>query len=182
MKTMQFIALCGPWGLILTLLMASCAPPEEPDSMQKFNDRSDDSSQDNRRVFNFGGAQLGDEATKAAVKTCVAKGFYYERGSTSQSAECTTYPLAKMDCTEEGIKAAMSPGVRMAYESNLKSDEPTYGLAGFVPDQCIDCPTADSNPVCSKAPGNPGRKPGFVILHLKQSGSQLMPREQFVVK
>lgn len=173
-------------GILLASALVSCAPPEEPDSLQKFSDRSGDSSQDNNRsgrVFNFGGAQLGDEATKASVKTCVEKGFYYDRGTSSQTGECTRYPLAKIDCTDEGIKAAMSPGIRMAYESNLKNDDPTYGLAGFVPDQCIDCPTADANPVCASATnGNPGRKPGFLILLLKQSGNQLISRKQFVVK
>jgi hypothetical protein len=56
-------------------------------------------------------------------------------------------------------------------------------LAGFVVDQCIDCPTADANSFCASATtGNPSRKPGFLIMLLKQSGNQLLSRKQFIVK
>jgi len=119
---------------------------------------------------------------QAAVKRCVEKGLFYNRSS-STSAGCTSYSLARVDCTDEGVKASMSVGFRRGYEANLKSNDPSYGLAGFLVDQCIDCPTAEANSFCASAVnGNPGKKPGFLIMLLKPSGTQLQSRMQYVIK
>jgi hypothetical protein len=172
--------------LFVSSLCLSCAAPEEPESLQKTTTtrESQESAVVSRstQTFNFGGAAVGDDDLRATVKSCVEKGLFYERSSTN-SPGCTSYSLAKMDCTNEGVKASMSVGIRKAYEENLKSDDPLYGLAGFVVDQCLDCPTADANSVCASATtGNPNRRPGFLIMLLKQSGNQLLSRKQFIVK
>lgn len=171
--------------LFLACLCFSCAAPEEPQSLQK-STSSDEKLPETvsraSRSFNFGGAAVGDNDMRAAVKSCVDKGFFYNR-STTNSPGCTSYSLAKLDCTDEGVKASMSAGIRRGYEDNLRSDDPTFGLAGFLVDQCIDCPTSDANPFCASAKnGNPGRRPGFLIMLLKPSGSQTLSRMQFVIK
>lgn len=172
--------------LYLANICLSCAAPEEPESLQKTTSiqESKESAVVSRssKTFNFGGAAVGDDDLRATVKSCVDKGLFYDRSLTN-SPGCTSFSLAQMDCTNEGVKASMSVGIRRAYEDNLKSDDPSYGLAGFVVDQCLDCPTADANSVCASATtGNPNRRPGFLIMLLKQSGNQLLSRMQFIVK
>lgn len=178
------------YGVVILLIAASafvsCAAPEEPESLQKTSLGSESAaaieSRSSTRTFNFGGADLGDDDAKAALKSCVETGFFYDRSKTNADA-CTSYALAKLDCTDDGVKAAMSAGIRRAYENNLKNDDPTYGLAGFIVDQCVDCPTADANPVCASATaGNPGKRAGFLIMLLKQNGAHLQSRKQFIVK
>lgn len=172
--------------LFVSSLCLSCAAPEEPASLQKTTSTRESQStavvNRSTKTFNFGGAAVGDEDLRTTVKSCVDKGLFYDRSLTN-SPGCTSFALAKMDCTDEGVKASMSVGIRKRYEENLRNDDPLYGLAGFVVDQCIDCPTADANSVCASATtGNPSRRPGFLIMLLKQSGNQLLSRKQFIVK
>ncbi len=172
--------------LFVSSLCLSCAAPEEPESLQKTTSTRENQStavvNRSTKTFNFGGAAVGDDNLRATVKSCVEKGLFYDR-STMNSPGCTSFSLAKMDCTDEGVKASMSVGIRKRYEENLRNDDPLYGLAGFVVDQCIDCPTADANSFCASATtGNPSRKPGFLIMLLKQSGTQLLSRKQFIAK
>lgn len=171
-------------GLLWSLALQSCAPPSDPLSSQSSTAVSGASADKNAtrsaKAVNYGGAKLGDATTQEEVKTCVEKGMFYERGP-QRPVRCTTYPLAKIDCSEAGVKLEMSPAIKGVFEGYLNSDEPQHGLKGFVVDQCLDCPTADANPLCSSVAGNLERKPGFIIYFLKQTDSQgLRSMSQFV--
>jgi hypothetical protein len=170
--------------LLIGLTLSSCAPPEEPESYQKGGSFGKDStmSAESMEEFNFGGAPIGDSDTQEAVKACVDKGLFYER-SAAREIGCTSYPLAKLNCTDEGVKSAMSAGIRNAYQEMLANSDPAIGLSGYTIDQCLDCPTANANPVCASAVnGNRSNRPGFLIMFLKQDGSKLNSRMQFIPK
>jgi len=169
-------------SLIIGFSFSSCAPPEEPESYQKGGSFGKDStmSAESMEDFNFGGAPIGDSGTQEAVRECVDRGFFYERGP-ARDIECTSYRLAKLNCTDEGVKSVMSSGIRTAYEGMLANTDPATGLAGYTIDQCVDCPTADANPVCASAVnGNKSNRPGFLIMFLKQDGSKINSRMQFI--
>lgn len=171
-------------GLVLSLALHSCAPPSDPLSSQNAIAGTEASGDKNAtraaKAVNYGGAKLGDSMTQEEVKTCVEKGLFYERGP-QRPVRCTTYALAKIDCSDSGVKLEMPPLIKSAYENILASDDPQLGLKGFAVDQCLDCPTADANPLCSSVAGNPERKPGFIIYFLKQTNSQgLRSMSQFI--
>jgi len=183
-KTGTALKLLITQGLFWPLALQSCAPPTDPLSSQNASSVSEASPEKNAtrsaKAVNYGGAKLGDAMTQEEVKTCVGKGMFYERGP-QRPVRCTDYALAKIDCSETGVKLEMSPGIKGAFENVLNSDDPQLGLKGFVVDQCLDCPTADANPLCSSVAGNEGRKPGFIIYFLKQTDSQgLRSMSQFI--
>jgi hypothetical protein len=174
--------------VIAALGLFTCAAPEEPAGLQQTSTTGSAAKKEEKpadkaeqTTFNFGGAAVGDSTTKSAVKECVDKGNFYER-RTDQTVGCTTMKLAKVNCTDDGVKAAMSTVVRGAWESKFACD--TDGcLKGFLVDQCLDCPTWDANDTCREfgaaGKGNEQQKPGFIIHLVKESGTGLTPRRVF---
>lgn len=165
-----------------------CAPPEEPAELKKsggslVSSRDGGSSGTISKTdanVNYGGASIGDTDTQAAVKKCVQQGLFFDRKATP-SPVCTNLALAKINCTDDGVKAGMKGGFLDGYNALLK-DTSSNGLSGFVVDQCLDCPTADANPKCSATGGNSAKKPGVLIFYLKQgpSGTSLDSKTLFV--
>lgn len=171
--------------VIVALGLFNCAAPEEPAGLQQTSTsttKKEEKPADktDQVKFNFGGAAVGDDSTKSAVKECVDKGNFYER-RTDQTVGCTTMKLAKIDCTDEGVKAAMTKVVRDIWVSKFECDPTATGcLKGFMVDQCLDCPTWDANDTCRSfaevGKGNEQKKPGFIIHLVKESGAGSNPR------
>ncbi len=177
--------------VVAALGLLTCAAPEEPAGLQQTDtpgsaNKKEEKPADkaDQATFNFGGAQVADSATKSAVKECVDKGLFYER-LTTKTVGCTTMKLAKVNCTDDGVKASMSTVLRQAYENLFKADG-EGSLKGFLVDQCLDCPTWDANETCRElaepTKGNEQKKPGFIIHLLKESGTGLTPRRVFSPK
>jgi hypothetical protein len=176
--------------VIVALGLFNCAAPEEPAGLQQASTPGSATKKEEKAAdktdqakFNFGGAAVGDETTKSAVKECVDKGNFYER-RTDQTVGCTTMKLAKIDCTDEGVKSAMSKVVRDIWVSKFECDPTATGcLKGFLVDQCLDCPTWDANETCKDfaevGKGNEQKKAGFIIHLVKESGTVLTPRRVF---
>jgi len=119
--------------VIVALGLFNCAAPEEPAGLQQASTPGSATKKEEKAAdktdqakFNFGGAAVGDETTKSAVKECVDKGNFYER-RTDQTVGCTTMKLAKIDCTDEGVKSAMSKVVRDIWVSKFECDPTATG-------------------------------------------------------
>lgn len=176
--------------VIAALGLFNCAAPEEPAGLQQTSTpgsapKKEEKAADktDQAKFNFGGAAVGDDTTKSAVKECVDKGNFYER-RTDQTVGCTTMKLAKIDCTDEGVKSAMTKVVRDIWVSKFECDPTATGcLKGFLVDQCLDCPTWDANDTCrdfaAPGKGNEQKKAGFIIHLVKETGNVLAPRRVF---
>jgi hypothetical protein len=179
-----------PQGLmvIAALGLINCAAPEEPAGLQqtatsttKKEEKAADTTEE--ATFNFGGAAVGDATTKSSVKECVDKGTFYER-RTDQTVGCTSMKLAKVNCTEEGVKLAMTKVVRDIWVSKFECDPTANGcLKGFLVDQCLDCPTWDANETCKDfaavGRGNEQKSAGFIIHLVKEESTGLTPRRVF---
>lgn len=178
--------------VLVTIGLFSCAPPEEPAGLEKGSAAGPSTKNDGKAKrnseqgpFNFGGAPVGDNTTKSAVKECVDKGFFYERRA-DKTVGCTTMKLAKINCTEDGVKVAMNSVTRPIWTAKMAMDVSSGGLKGFQIDQCLDCPTWDANSTCAEfgaaGKGNEQKKSGFIIHLIKQDGTGLTPRRVFSPK
>jgi hypothetical protein len=117
--------------------------------------------------FKREGAQLvGDDGTKKEVKDCGTSGKLYDRFAATPG--CTTTDLAKIDCTADGIKAALAGNDKLLGQFNTAL---TGSYAGMEVDQCVDCPVGNGIAQCatSKPPTNGGTK----VLFVKMDGTKI---------
>jgi len=158
-------------GLSLT---NGCAAPHEPSSLksQSITKASDannvSAAAQSASSVNYGGASVGDSATKEAVKKCLDGGNFYERRK-NPTPRCTDMRLAKVSCTDATIQNIMTPDQKATYQRMLADSDPTKGLQGYLLDQCLDCPSPTTNSYCE---GTSPVKPttAGIRLFLIQSG------------
>lgn len=186
----QHLGFLRHFWVIVALGLFNCAAPEEPAGLQQTSTPGSATKKEEKppdkaeqATFNFGGAAVGDDTTKSAVKECVDKGNFYER-RTDQTVGCTTMKLAKVNCTDDGVKAAMSGIVQGLWASKFKCEPTALGcLKGFLVDQCLDCPTWDANDTCREfvlpGKGNEQKKAGFIIHLVKEDATGLTQRRVF---
>lgn len=174
--------------VVAALGLITCAAPEEPAGLQQSSPPASTTKKEGtaptaagQATYNFGGAPVGDDTMKAEVKACVEKGTFYER-RTDKTVGCTTMKLAKVNCTADGVRAAMSIPVRDTWDSKFLTDG-EGGLKGYLVDQCLDCPTWDANSVCAELAipraGNESKRAGFIINLVKQEGTGISLRRAF---
>lgn len=148
--------------------IASCQAPQEPASLQDSGvaqaDAAGGSSNAGAETFDAGGALVGTEAMKTALKQCLVTKKFYDR----QSATCTAFSLANVACKADKIKGIMNQEQIRGFDSLLAD---ASKLKDFLLDQCLDCSDPSSNLFC-KGPTNQTSK-GVRLFFVKEGGGQI---------
>lgn len=179
-------------NLLFVMAIFSCASPSPPSlpppnptassiSKDAQDGRSDDNDSeedpdktdqlDSNKITpvkpSIGGADIGDDALKRVVRICNTSGFYYDRYLAKGS--CTSFALAQVKCTPEGLKKLLSPNQQKTFGESIKT---TY--KDWKVDQCIDCPPKNKIRLCKSKEGSPqeGTKIFFVKAVLDATGVQ----------
>lgn len=90
--------------------------------------------------FDCGGDRI-QESAYPDVSSCHEKGRFYDRSDDGGS--CTKVKLAKIDCTEKGLKKKMTDEQKDDFDDALDG-----ALEGYEVDQCIDCPPDGDEEFC----------------------------------
>lgn len=160
-------------AFLMSMIVACAAPPEpaslrnEGEQNRSDNQQKSQANGDQKAAVDYGGALVGDDATRSKVKECLDKGNFYERRS-NPVPHCTQYALAKVVCKEASIKDIMSDSQKADYEKFLKTT-----LAGYSLDQCLNCESPAGNSYCEGS--DPKRTDAGIRLYFvkeKNVGSQ----------
>ncbi len=117
--------------------------------------------------FKRDGAQsVGDDAQKKEVKDCGASGKFYDRFADTPT--CGSVELAKVDCTDDGIKAALAASEKLLAQFK-EAVSTTY--SGMEIDQCVDCPVGTAIGQCKTA--TPPKAGGTKVLFVKMDGTKI---------
>ena len=157
-------------AILSTLYTASCAAPSEPAALQSSGADTSQAKSDAKKVdpgtptptVDYGGALVGDTATKAKVKTCLASGMFFERRANPTPA-CTTMLLAKVPCTSAKITSVMAAAPKNDYDKIIITD-----LAGYSLDQCLDCSSPSGNAYCEGSSTPKKSYPGIRLFWVKE--------------
>jgi hypothetical protein len=164
--------------LVIQVLLFSCeskSPPPIPDPNQDgllknsknlTGDDKDKNSEDATGPDltpvkpSIGGADIGDEGSKSAVKICNTEGYYYDRYNGEKGA-CTKIQLAKVKCTQKGLQKILTESQIEQLETSLKKS-----YKGWLIDQCIDCPPDSTEDLCASKDGD--EQVGTKVLFVKE--------------
>jgi hypothetical protein len=111
------------------------------------------------------GADIGDDETKEAVKTCLDSGKVFDRFAT-EVGECTKVSLAKVDCTLDGIRAILTTNQKSQFETALAGP-----YQGWLLDQCGDCSKGSGAVVCKSSEG--AEQVGTKLYFVKEDADQI---------
>lgn len=89
-------------------------------------------------------AEIGDEATRTASKACHDQGLAFDRFN-GEAPACTTVKLALVDCTTDGLRAALVSKT----QTEQFDQAMTANYSGWTIDQCVDCPPGNSEVLCT---------------------------------
>ncbi len=164
--------------IMIVAHMTSCAAPEEPAGLK--SSKSSLASQTNVKAsamaVNYGGANIGDEDLKAAVKKCLDQGKFFDRSS-SVTGACTSYKLAEVSCTDSTITTMMDARDTEDYKKIMSKDLPGYTL-----DQCLDCSSPVGNSFCEGNKAEKEKLPGTRLFHVKVTGTVVDIKTIYVYK
>jgi len=119
----------------------------------------DDESESSALSYNYGGADIGDDATKKAVQDCHENGYVYDRFNGS-GGECGKQHLAAVDCTLDALRALLTENQKDQFNANIDGK-----YDGFDIDQCGDCEADSAVAACDAGDG----KEGMIIFFVKES-------------
>jgi len=153
--------------LLATILAAGCRPPEQPASLNSGSSGNASSSTNTSGTaaaspsgFYAGGAEVGDQATKDAVKKCLDTKVFFDR----QTGTCTNNKLAGLECKDDKLSAFMS----LAQLESLKGFRAAGGkLEGFLLDQCLDCSDPSANQYCKGSSATAPTEKGVRLFFVK---------------
>lgn len=140
---------------------------EDTGTSEASSSSSGSASADEPSSYERPGAQtVGDEATKKDVKDCNDKGKFYDRFG--DPSACGGVDLAKVDCTEAGIKKALEGKDKLLkqFKEALGS-----GYNNMEIDQCVDCPPGTSIEICKAA--SPPKNGGTKVMFVKMDGTTI---------
>ncbi len=167
--------------IITFALVASCAAPEEPAGLKSGVTSTTDKSATPKAkaaaiAVNYGGASIGDDDLKAAVKKCLDQGKFFDRSS-SVTGACTSYKLAEVSCTDSTITSMMDARDTEDYKKIMSRDLPGYSL-----DQCLDCSSPVGNSFCEGNKTEKEKLPGTRLFHVKVTGTVVDIKTVYVYK
>lgn len=169
-------------SIVCLIMLASCAAPEEPAALKSSGTSLSEGKSKNKVgaesgvALNYGGALVGDEATRAEVKKCVDQGKFYERRDNPKPG-CTDIKLAAISCTDSTITSIMDAKDKSAFEGFMKAD-----LAGFTLDQCMDCSQPVGNPYCEGTPTKKVKDPGVRLFLVKELSNMIEIKTVYIYK
>lgn len=127
---------------------------EDEESSKKSSDKDDDEvdkddadndeGEKEPKTYLRPEAEIGDEATRTASKACHDQGLAFDRFNGDTPA-CTTVKLALVDCTADGLRAALVSKT----QTEQFDQAMTANYSGWTIDQCVDCPPGNSEVLCT---------------------------------
>ena len=163
-------------------VLASCAAPSEPAALQSSGTENPVAASGTKKregvdsAADYGGALVGDSATKSLVKTCLSSGKFYERRD-NPKPYCTTMTLAEVACNSSKITKIMSAQTAREYNQIIASE-----LSGYLLDQCLDCSTPAGNSYCEGSGATKKNYPGIRLFFVKETNGSFDIKTLYIPK
>jgi hypothetical protein len=132
-------------SFVISLVMASCAAPQQPSSMSSSGVSPVKSQQpaagaDSGNI-DYGGAAVGESSQMEDAKKCISAGTFFDRRS---PATCTGSFLVQKSCLAATLGVVLNAAQKKGYDQAMAP----AAMAGYVLDQCLDCTSPVGNPSC----------------------------------